>query len=334
MGRGRRGGGGARGPEPRAYGGSTWSGVRGGVLGGARGGRAGGAVFVVCFVFVCRAFDFRREATWSGVWRAGRARNGARAILSTWPPGGVVWRPRGGRLVGVHIAFVPAGRGGAERGMAGGRGYHNVAWRAGARYAKRGTCNTALRHILCVSTWSPPGGVWSRGRMVGARGAVFVVRGLVLFVFVCRGFVGFVCRTSHLQSLSDSRVRCAHASGGCRRIRRGHALTTRHAPVGHASDTARLGPSGVLCGAWPSERSFVRVGTGGSGLGRPRVCSADVGSWRFRRWYGAVGGCSRRGSRPSWWSAAAVARCGGVCVGKLVVCELWGWGRGGLACAQ
>ena len=70
-----------------------------------------------------------------------------------------------------------------------------MAWRAGARYEKRGTCNTALRHILCVSTWSPPGGVWSRGRMVGARGAVFVVRGLVLFVFVCRGFVGFVCRT-------------------------------------------------------------------------------------------------------------------------------------------
>ena len=69
-------------------------------------------------------------------------------------------------------------------------------------------------------------------------------------------------------------------------------------------------------------------------MGRPRVCSADVGSWRFRRWYGAVGGCSRRGSRPSWWSAAAVARCGGVCVGKLVVCELWGWGWGGLACAQ
>ena len=160
----------------------------------------------------------------------------------------------------------------------------------------------------------------------------------ILVVFVCRGCVGFVCRRPYLhysvQSLSGSRVRCAHASGGCRRIRRGHALTARHAHVGHASDTARLGPPGVLCGAWPSERSFVRVGAGGSGLGRPRVCSADVGSWRFRRWYGAVGGCSRRGSRPSWWSAAAVARCGGVCVGKLVVCELWGWGRGGLACAQ
>ena len=91
MGRGRRGGGGARGPEPRAYGGSTWSVVRGGVLGGG-----------VVGVRVARYLSFVSSSY---------------VVLSTFVgrPRGLACGERGVHATG-HVPYCPRGHRGAWSG--------------------------------------------------------------------------------------------------------------------------------------------------------------------------------------------------------------------------
>ena len=149
-------------------------------------------------------------------------------------------------------------------------------------------------------------------------------------------FAGSFCLSGLSAVSSLTRVRCTSASGGWACGGRlgaclGNATCSRGTHVGHGMFRSSEGPLWrVAVRASVRLSGWVWVGWGRDGLACARQASA-------------VGECGG-GTKPSagvrggsGGDRGVVGGCGGsgaaVCVGQLIVCELLGWGWGGLACA-